>query len=132
MCVVNPLQFTKTASTRDLDEAMVSFVYDQDFGMKLDSIPIFLIFNGSDHYCSVRPVKKTFKDGTKELYQLLSKARTLSDTLAQCKENPIVKEVFKKASENSISSVYAVDKLMENAHEEGPVPVPQKKRKFSE
>ena len=129
MCVVNPLQFTKT---KDLDEAIVSFVYDQDFGMELDSIPIFLIFNGLDHYCSVKPVKKTFKDGTKELYQLLSKARTLSDTLAQCTGNPIVKEVFRKASENSISSVYAVDKLMENAHEEGLVPVSQKKKKYSE
>ena len=132
MCVVNPLDFTKTASTRDLKEALVSFVYDKDFGLELDSVPIFLVFNGSDHYCSVKPLKKTFKDGTKELYQLLSKARTLSDNLAQCTENPLVKEVFKKASENSISSVYAVDKLMQSAHEEGPVPVPQKKMKYSE
>ena len=79
----------------------------------------------------MKPLRKTFKDGTKELYQLLSKARTLSDTLAQSTENPYVKEVFKKASKNSIASMYTVDKLMQNAHEEGPVPVPPQKKKFS-
>ena len=62
----------------------------------------------------------------------MSKARTSSDTLAQSTDNPTVKEIFKKASENSIASVYAFDKLMQNVHEEGPVPVPQKKRKLSE
>ena len=107
MCVVNPSEFIKTASTRDLEEAMVSFVYDEDLGLELDGIPIFPTFNGSGHYCSVKPLKKTFKDGTNN-FTNLSKARTLSDTLAQSTENPIVKEVFRKASENSIASVYAV------------------------
>ena len=51
-----------------------------------------------------------------DLYELLSKARTLSDTWAQSTGSPIVKGIFKNVSENSMASLYSVDKLILNAH----------------
>ena len=112
LCVVTPLDFKRTSKARDMDEATVFFPYDKDFGLDLSDIPLFLVFNGIDHYCSVQPLKKNFKDGTRTLYELLSKARALSDTLAQSTESGIVKGIFQKASENSMASLYSVDKLI--------------------
>ena len=102
LCVVTPLDIKRTGKSRDMDEATVFFPYDKDFGLDLSDIPLFLVFNGIDHYCSVQPLKKNFKDGTRTLYELLSKARALSDTLAQSTDSAIVKGIFQKASENSI------------------------------
>ena len=39
-------------------------------------------------------MKKNFKDSTRLLYELPSKARALSDTLAQSTESDIVKGIF--------------------------------------
>ena len=134
LCVVTPLDFKRTSKARDMDEATVFFPYDKDFGLDLSDIPLFLVFNGIDHYCSVQPLKKNFKDGTRTLYELLSKARALSDTLAQSTESGIVKGIFQKASENSMASLYSVDKLMINAHqasEEEALKPAEKKRRIS-
>ena len=129
LCVVLPLEFKKSAATRDLDEATVFFPYDNDFGIKLSDVPIFLVFNGIDHYIGVREINRTFKDGTKELYKLLSSARALSDSLAQSTENEIVKRLFQKASENSVASLYSVDNLMQQSHTQAPVS--SKRRRIS-
>ena len=134
LCVVTPLDFKRTSKARDMDEATVFFPYDKDFGLDLSDIPLFLVFNGIDHYCSVQPLKKNFKDGTRTLYELLSKARALSDTLAQSTESGIVKGIFQKASKNSMASLYSVDKLMINAHEaseEEALKPAEKKRRIS-
>ena len=117
-----------------MDEATVFFPYDRDFGLDLSDIPLFLVFNGIDHYCSVQPVKKNFKDGTRTLYKLLSKARALSDSLAQSTDSGIVKGIFQKPSENSMASLYSVDKLMLNAHqasEDDALNPAEKKRRIS-
>ena len=53
-------------------------------------------------------MKKNFKDGTRLLYELLSKARALSDILAQSTESDIVKGIFQKLSENAMASLYSV------------------------
>ena len=134
LCVVTPLDFKRTSKSRDMDEATVYFPYDKDFGLDLSDIPLFLVYNGTDHYCSVQLISKNFKDGTRALYKLLSKARTLSDTLAQSTDSPIVKSIFQKASENSMASLYSVDKLMVNAHqasEEEALKPAEKKRRLS-
>ena len=113
---MSPLEFTKTAETRDLPEASILFPYPDDCGLDIKDIPFFVVYNGYDHYCGVKFPMKTFKDGCKELYQLLSKARAISDNLAQSVTSPLVKQVVKKASENSIASLYSVDQLMQSAH----------------
>ena len=64
-----------------MDEATVFFLYDRDFGLDLSDIPLFLVFNGIDYYCSVQSVKKNFKDGTS--MNCCQQARALSDSLAQ-------------------------------------------------
>ena len=134
LCVVTPLYFKRTRKARDMDEATVFFPYDKDFGLDLSDTPLFLVFNGIDHYCSVQPVKKNFKDGTRTLYELLSKARALSDSLAQSTDSGIVKGILQKASENSMASLYTVDKLMLNAHqasEDDALKPAEKKRRIS-
>ena len=129
---MSPLEFTKTAETRDLPEASIIFPYPDDCGLDIKDIPFFIVYNGFDHYCGVKLPMKTYKDGCKELYDLLSKARAISDSLGQAVSAPIVKQVVKKASENSISSLYAVDQLMQSAHlvnlEEIMDPTKKKKR----
>ena len=134
LCAVTPLDFKRTSKSRDMDEATVFFPYDQDFGLDLSDIPLFLVFDGIDHYCSVQPIKKNFKDGTRILYELLSKARVLSDSLAQSTDSTIIKGIFQKASENSMASLYSVEKLMLNTHqasEEDALKPAEKKRRIS-
>lgn len=116
LALIQPLDFAKTATTRDMPEANIFFPYPDDCGIDIKDIPIFLVYNGFDHYCSVSYPGKTFKDGCKELYGLLTKARALSDGLLQHVENQIVKDVLSKASEKSISSLYSVDSLVQNMH----------------
>ena len=62
-------------------------------------------------------MRPTFKDGVKELVSLLSGARALCDQLGMDAQDPLVKQVFSKASENSQNAMYSVDKLMQTAHE---------------
>ena len=116
LALIQPLDFAKTATTRDMPEANIFFPYPDDCGIDIKDIPIFLVYNGYDHYCSVSYPGKTFKDGCKELYGLLTKARALSDGLLQHVGDQIVKDVLSKASENSISSLYSVDSLVQNMH----------------
>ena len=76
-----------------------------------------------------------FKDGVKELVSLLSSARVLCNKLGKGSKNPIVKQVFSKASENSQTAMYSVDKLMQTAHEvsqeEAEAPSTKRKRRDS-
>ena len=116
LALIQPLEFKKTASTRDVSDANIFFPYGPDCGIDIKDICIFLVYNGFDHYCSVKLPGKTFKDGCKELYNLLSKARAISDTLGQCVESKVVKDVLAKVSEKSISSVYSIEQLMQNFH----------------
>ena len=92
------------------------FPYADDCGVEIADIPYFIVYNGIDHYCGVRYPGKTFKDGSSQLYKLLSQARAISDNLSNAVQAPIVKDVVKKCSESSISSLYAVDQLMQSAH----------------
>ena len=92
------------------------FPYADDCGVDIRDIPYFIVYNGIGHYCGVRYPGKTFKDGCAKLYKLLSEARAISDNLSKSVQAPIVKDVVKKCSESSISSLYAVDQLMQSAH----------------
>ena len=113
--MIQPLTFTKTAETRDVPEASIVFPYATDCGTEIKDIAFFLVYNGFDHYCGVKYPFKHFKDGCKELYNLLSQARTLGDNLAQCVKVPTVKDIMSKASEHAITSLYAVDTMMQAA-----------------
>ena len=92
------------------------FPYADDCGVEIADIPYFIVYNGIDHYCGVRYPGKTFKDGSCQLYKLLSQARAISDNLSNAVQAPMVKDVVKKCSESSISSLYAVDQLMQSTH----------------
>ena len=60
LCVVKALDFKKTSKSRDMDEATVYFPSYKDFGIELSDIPLFLVYNGIDHYCSVQSMRKNF------------------------------------------------------------------------
>ena len=64
----------------------------------------------------LNPSRLTFKDGVKELIALFCSARVLCDKLGQSAADPLVKQVFSKASENSQTAMYSVDKLIQAAH----------------
>ena len=93
------------------------FPLDTDIGTDINDIPIIVIYNGFNHYCATKCLRPTFKDGVKELVSLLSGARVLCDQLGMDAQDPLVKQVFSKASENSQNAMYSVDKLMQTAHE---------------
>ena len=99
-----------------MPEAHIVFPYSDDCGVEIADIPYFIVYNGIDHYCGVGYPGKTFKDSCSQLYKLLSQARAISDNLSNAVQAPIVKDVVKKCSESSISSLYAVDQLMQSAH----------------
>ena len=93
------------------------FPLDSNIGTDISDIPIIVICNGFNHYCPTKCLRPTFKDGVKELVAFLSGARALCDQLGMDAEDPLVKQVFSKASENSQNAMYSVDKLMQTAHE---------------
>ena len=100
-----------------MDEAELHFPLDTDIGTAVSDIPIIVIYNGDNHFCATKHPKPTFKDGVKQLVSLLSNARVLCDQLGKGTQDPLVKQVFSKASENSQTAMYSVDKLMQTAHE---------------
>lgn len=106
-----------SAKNRSEDEAELHFPLDSDIGTPVSDIPIIIVYNGHNHYAPTKPLKPTFKDGVKELVHLLCAARVLCDKLGQNAEDPIVKQVFSKASENSQTAMYSVDKLIQNVHQ---------------
>ena len=59
----------------------------------------------------------------------------MCDKLGKGSKDPIVKQVFSKASENSQTAMYSVDKLMQTAHEapqeEAEAPSTKRKRRDS-
>ena len=116
LALIEPLDFKKTATTRDVPDANIFFPYQDDCGTDIKDISLFLVYNGFDHYCSVKYPGNTFKDGLKELYLHLTKARALSDSLLQHVQVPVVKDILSKASERSIDSLYSVDGLVQNFH----------------
>ena len=106
-----------SAKNRSEDEAELHFPLDSDIGTPVSDIPIIIVYNGHNHYAPTKPLKPTFKDGVKELVHLLCAARVLCDKLGENAEDPIVKQVFSKASENSQTAMYSVDKLIQNVHQ---------------
>ena len=114
--LIQPLEFKKIATTRDVPDANIFFPYQDDDGIDIKDISIFLVYNGFDHYGGVKYPGSTFKDGCKELYSHLTKARVLSDNLLQHVNVPVVKDVLSKVSERSIASLYSVDGLVLNFH----------------
>ena len=105
-----------SAKNRCEDEAELHFPLDTDIGTPVADIPIIIVYNGHNHYAPTKPLKATFKDGVKELVHILCAARVLCDKLGQNAEDPLVKQVFSKASENSQTAMYSVDKLIQNVH----------------
>ena len=116
LALIQPLDFKKTATTRDVPDANIFFPYQDDCGIDIKDISLFLVYNGFDHYCSVKYPGNTFKDGLKELYGHLTKARALSDSLLQHVQVSVVKDILSKVSERSIDSLYSVDDLVQNFH----------------
>ena len=88
-----------SAKERHADEAELHFPFDADIGTPPEDIPIIVVYNGFNHFCATKPPKATFKDGVKELVSLLSNARVLCDKLGKGTQDPLVKQVFSKASE---------------------------------
>lgn len=124
-----------SAKERHADEAELHFPFDADIGTPPEDIPIIVVYNGFNHFCATKPPKPTFKDGVKELVSLLSNARVLCDKLGKGTQDPLVKQVFSKASENSQTAMYSVDKLIQTAHEapkeEAEAPSHKRKRRDS-
>ena len=116
LALIQPLDFKKTATTRDVPDANTFFPYQDDCGIDIKDISLFLAYNGFDHYCSIKYPGNTFKDGLKELYGHLTKARALSDSLLQHVQVSVVKDILLKVSERSIDSLYSVDGLVQNLH----------------
>ena len=129
--VVVPSNKVPSAKNRQEDEAELHFPLDTDIGTAVSDISIIIVYNGFNHYAATKPLKTTFKDGVKELIALFCSARVLCDKLGQSAADPLVKQVFSKASENSQTAMYSVDKLIQAAHNapEEQAAAPSKRRR---
>ena len=129
--VVVPSNKVSSAKNRQGDEVELYFPLDTDIGTAVSDIPIIIVNNGFNHYAATKPLKTTFKDGIKELIALFCSARALCDKHGQSAADPLIKQVFSKASENSQTAMYSVDKLIQAAHNapEEQAAAPSKRRR---
>ena len=63
-------------------------------------IPIIIVYNGRDHYCSSRLKAETLKDGLDLIVEKLEDCVVISSTLGNCTMNGQIKQLLDKLNIN--------------------------------
>lgn len=110
VCVV-PTEVERTAQTRDIPEALITFPWEADIGTGVQDVPIVIVYNGKDHYCASKLLQETFQDGVDMFIYHCNEAKLVASQLMDCAEDKDVKDIFSKGGEIVKNAAYAGLKL---------------------
>ena len=110
-----------TAKTRDIPHCNIVFTEEGDFGTPPTQIPIIIVYNGKDHYCSSRPKAETFKDGLDMIVEKLQDCVVISSTMGNCTMNGQIKQLLDKFNINVQKDVVSFEKVF-HISKDTPIP----------